>query len=64
MTKPLTQDENSILKEYLNDIYQVFMKRLADLVTSDKPLTQDNETKLRALLQELIKIHSLMHPSK
>jgi hypothetical protein len=64
MTKPLTQDENSILKEYLNDIYGVLMKRLADLVTSDKTLAKDNETKLKSLLQELIKIHSIMHPLK
>ncbi len=54
-----TEEQIKILEGYFNDIYGVFMKKLSHFVVaaSSKP---DEVVKLQALLQEMIKIKSLM----
>jgi hypothetical protein len=59
-----TYDTNTadILEKYLNDIYNLFLRKISLFVTDDYS-TDEDTTKLQALLQELIKVKKLIHES-
>jgi len=52
-------DKPVILEAYFNDIYHLFLNRLVKL-TYDTDISESDMTKLRSLLQELLKIKSLL----
>ncbi|MEK7095397.1 MAG: hypothetical protein AAB917_01940 [Patescibacteria group bacterium] len=48
-----------ILEKYFNDIYNLFLRKLSFFVTEEST-TNEESTKLQALLQEMIKVKSLI----
>src|SRR3989344_2322451 len=48
-----------ILERYFNDIYNLFLRKLANF-SSTEPTEAQDSLKLQALLQELIKVKSLI----
>jgi len=55
------RDENAqkIIEAYFHDLYVIFMKRLSSFATDPSP-SPDEELKLQAFLQEMIKIKRLL----
>jgi hypothetical protein len=57
--KQPTEAEEKILGQYFQDLYSIFMKKLAAFAT--EPDTGSEETiKLQALLQEMIKVKKMV----
>ncbi len=48
-----------ILSQYFTDVYMLFLNKLTSLVTANK-LTEAESTKLQSLLDEMIKVKSLL----
>lgn len=48
-----------LLEKYFNDIYNLFLKKLSTYTMTEKPDDQE-ALKLQALLQEIIKVKSLL----
>lgn len=48
-----------VLEKYFNDIYNLFLRKLSTFATLDNT-TDEEETKLQALLQELMKVKGLI----
>lgn len=48
-----------ILEKYFNDIYNLFLKKLAAF-SGDDTVSSESATKLQALLQEMIKVKGLI----
>ena len=56
----LNKPENrKVLDEYFNDLYGLFMRKMG-LFVSIREMTSENEVKLQAMLQELIKIKKML----
>jgi hypothetical protein len=56
----LDDPENcKILQDYFNDLYGLFMRKLSQFIAEPGTGT-DNELKLQAMLQELIKVKKLL----
>jgi ABC-type Zn2+ transport system substrate-binding protein/surface adhesin len=54
----LTEAEHKVLSQYFHDLYGVFVKKLGYFVVEPE-VGPDDEIKLQAMLQELIKIKKL-----
>ncbi len=48
-----------VLEDYFNDIYHLFLNKLVRL-THESSLSKDEQAKLEALFQELLKIKALL----
>lgn len=48
-----------VLEKYFNDVYNLFLRKLSAFATFEY-MTDEEETKLQALLQELIKVKKLI----
>ncbi len=57
-----TEHQQKIIEQYFHDLYGVFMKKLAYFVV-ESSYESDLPLKLQAMLQELIKIKTLMDRS-
>lgn len=55
-------EDFSVLEKYFNDIYNLFLRKLSSF-TMFEYTTDEETTKMQALLQELIKIKKLMENS-
>lgn len=56
----LAKPENrQILRDYYNDLYGLFMRKMG-LFISEKQVSPDEELKLQAILQELIKMKKVL----
>ncbi len=53
------EQEQKIINQYFNDIYVVFMKKVSLFVT-ESDIKPDDELKLLALLQEMIKVKKIV----
>jgi hypothetical protein len=51
--------DNRLLEEYFHDLYGIFMRRFSQFVVNAELSSEDN-IKLQALLQELIKVKRLV----
>lgn len=56
--KILSETEQRVMSQYFHDLYGVFVKKLGHFVV-DPYVTPDEEIKLQALLQELIKVKKI-----
>jgi len=61
--KPYSDKEKNILESYFHDISIIFMKRLSLFISESEVSTEDS-LKLQAMLQELLKIKSLISKGK
>ncbi len=52
-------DKNVILERYFNDMYAMFQNKLSALAVGYK-MTEEDEQKLRGLLDEMIKVKALI----
>ena len=58
--RDLCDPENrKILNDYWNDIYGLFMRKLSQFIT-EAEIKPDEEVRLQAILQELIKVKGLL----
>jgi hypothetical protein len=57
--RPLTKEELEILSGYFNDLYGVFLKKLA-LFAMSASVSAGESLKLQALFQEILKIKKMM----
>jgi hypothetical protein len=48
-----------ILEKYLNDVYNLFLRKVSNYISVDKP-SEEETIKIQALLQELIKVKNLI----
>lgn len=55
----VTNPDNAILEQYFNDIYNLFLSRLTGLVVSNQITSVDSD-KIKALLNEIIKVRGLI----
>jgi hypothetical protein len=55
----ISGDNLDILEKYFNDIHNLFLKKLSGFAISERT-TDEESLKLQALLQELIKVKSLL----
>lgn len=55
-------EEYKVIDQYFNDIYALFMKKLAHFIAEDA-VRPDEGVKLQALLQEMIKVKRLSRRS-
>ena len=58
-----TPEDNKIIETYFHDLYGIFMKRLSYFALDAAPDSED-EVKLQALLQEMVKIKRLLKAEK
>ena len=56
-------DKGVVLENYFNDLYHLFLNKLVK-ITYENVLPEDEETKLRQLLDEIIKIKNLLQTSE
>lgn len=54
-----TDKELEILEKYFNDVYNLFLRKISVFAILDKSSDEDS-TKIQALLQELIKVKDLI----
>ncbi len=54
-----SREHIAILERYFSDIYSLFLKKIA-IFSGEDSVTDDSATKLQALLQEMIKVKSLI----
>lgn len=57
--KRLSLKEQTILEQYFQDLYGIFMKKLSHYIISTER-SEEDELKLIAMLQEMIKIKKLL----
>ncbi len=55
----ISGDNLDLLEKYFNDIYNLFLKKLSAFAIGEKA-SDEEALKLQALLQELIKVKSLL----
>ena len=56
---PVSKENIDVLEKYFNDIYNLFLRKLSSFAAFER--TSDEEaTKLQALLQELMKVKRLI----
>lgn len=56
---PMTDETVDILEKYFNDVYNLFLRKLSTFATFEYS-TDEDTTKMQALLQELIKVKKLI----
>lgn len=56
---PTSGPERAVLERYFNDVYGIFLKKLSSYVISGES-NREEDAKLIALLQEMIKIKKLL----
>ncbi len=62
--RELTDEEKAVvLSNYFNDLYHMFLGKLVQ-ITEKPSLTAEEETRLKALLEELIKVKALFTEKK
>lgn len=54
-----TPEDHKIIETYFQDLYSIFMKRLSHFALDAAPTSED-EIKLQALLQEMLKIKGIL----
>lgn len=59
-SKAISTNEVEILEKYFNDIYNLFLRKLSSFASFEISTSEDT-MKMQALLQELIKVKSLMN---
>jgi hypothetical protein len=52
-------EKQQILQDYFNDLYGLFMRKMSHFI-ADNEVNPDNELKLIAMVQELIKVKKLL----
>ena len=57
-----TENEQAILKDYFHDIHEIFLKKFSSYILDACP-TPDETLKLQAMLQEIIKVKTLISRS-
>lgn len=55
----ITNENLNLLEKYFDDIHNLFLKKLASFVICEE-ISNEESLKLQALLQELIKVKSLL----
>lgn len=55
----ITKEDAMILRDYFHDLYEVFMKKFSNFVIADYSESDEN-IKLQAMLQEMIRIKRLI----
>ncbi len=60
---PADADQGALLETYFNDIYHLFLNKLVK-VTYESSITDGDALKLRQLLEEILKIKSLIQKSE
>jgi len=59
LKKRPSESERKILQDYFNDLYTVFLKKFTNFA-SEFDVSIDNDLKLLAMLQEMIKVKKLL----
>jgi hypothetical protein len=57
--KQRSEEDQIVIKNYLNDLYSVFIKRLS-LLFAESEIRTDEPVKLMAMLQEIIKVKKII----
>lgn len=55
----ISHDSIDVLEKYFHDIHNLFLKKLSKFSTSENSTDEEN-TKMQALLQELVKVKGLI----